>query len=228
MNRRHLLGAGTLALCGFSLNSPVWAANAAEDFVSASILKGFDVLNDANVPTAERRQRFATFLLGLTDVRRVALFLLGSYAAKADPADIDAYVAAYRDYINSVYQSYFALYAGQSLRVVSSRERAPGDYVVSTQIMGGNAATPIDFRVKTDGPQPLLLDVAVSGVWLGLAQRDQFMSVLAAKQWRCESTDVASAQHGARLAARNFPELLFQKLQLESSRRCMYLHERWG
>ena len=180
MNRRHLLGAGTLALYGFSLNSPVWAANAAEDFVSASILKGFDVLNDANVPTAERRQRFATFLLGLTDVRRVALFLLGSYAAKADPADIDAYVAAYRDYINSVYQSYFALYAGQSLRVVSSRERAPGDYVVSTQIMGGNAATPIDFRVKTDGPQPLLLDVAVSGVWLGLAQRDQFMSVLAA------------------------------------------------
>src|SRR6185312_16905064 len=59
MYRRHLLGAGTLALCGFSLSSPVWAANAAEDFVSASILKGFDVLNDANVPVAERRQRFA-------------------------------------------------------------------------------------------------------------------------------------------------------------------------
>jgi phospholipid transport system substrate-binding protein len=180
MHRRHLLGAGTLALCGFSLSSPVWAANAAEDFVSASILKGFDLLNDTSVPAAERRQRFATFLLGLTDVRRVALFLLGSYAAKADAADIDAYVAAYRDYIMSVYQSYFSLYAGQSLRVTSSRERAPGDYVVSTQITGGNAATAIDFRVRTDGPQPLLLDVAVSGVWLALAQRDQFMSVLAA------------------------------------------------
>jgi phospholipid transport system substrate-binding protein len=180
MHRRHLLGAGTLALCGFSLISPVWAANAAEDFVSVSILKGFDILNDTGVPVAERRQRFATFLLGLTDVRRVALFLLGSYAAKADPADIDAYVAAYRDYVMSVYQSYFALYAGQSLRVVSSHERAPGDFVVTTQITGGNAATPIDFRVKTDGPQPLLLDVAVGGVWLGLAQRDQFMSVLAA------------------------------------------------
>jgi len=178
MHRRHLLGAGTLAL--FSLSSPVWAANAAEDFVSASILKGFDLLNDTSVGVAERRQRFATFLLGLTDVRRVAMFLLGSYAAKADAADIDAYVAAYRDYINSVYQSYFSLYAGQSLRVVSSRERAPGDYVVSTQITGGNAATAIDFRVRTDGERPLLLDVAVSGVWLALAQRDQFMSVLAA------------------------------------------------
>src|ERR1700749_2240470 len=119
----------------------------------------------------ERRQRFAPFLLGLTDVRLVALFLLGSYAAKADPSDIDAYVAAYRDYINSVYQSYFALYAGQSLRVVSSRERPPGYCFGSQGIRGENAPTPIDFRVKTDGPQPLLLDVAVSGVWLGLAQR---------------------------------------------------------
>ncbi len=180
MHRRHFFGAGALALSCLSLSSPVWAANAAEDFVSASILKGFDVLNDASVPVAERRQRFATFLLGLTDVRRVALFLLGSYAAKAEAADIDAYVAAYREYIMSVYLSYFSLYAGQSLHVVSSRERAPGDYVVSTQITGGNAATPIDFRVRADGPQPLLLDVAVSGVWLALAQRDQFMSVLAA------------------------------------------------
>jgi phospholipid transport system substrate-binding protein len=180
MHRRYFFGAGALALSCLSLSSPVWAANAAEDFVSASILKGFDLLNDTGVGVAERRQRFATFLLGLTDVRRVAMFLLGSYAAKADAADIDAYIAAYRDYINSVYQSYFSLYAGQSLRVVSSRERAPGDYVVSTQITGGNAATAIDFRVRTDGERPLLLDVAVSGVWLALAQRDQFMSVLAA------------------------------------------------
>jgi phospholipid transport system substrate-binding protein len=180
MYRRHLLGAGALALSCLSPGLPAWAANAAEDFVSASILKGFDILNDTSVSLAERRQRFATFLLGLTDVRRVALFLLGPYAAKADAPDTDAYVAAYRDYIMSVYQSYFSLYAGQSLRVVSSRERAPGDYVVSTQITGGNAAAPIDFRVRTDGERPLLLDIAVSGVWLALAQRDQFMAVLAA------------------------------------------------
>jgi len=180
MHRRHVLGAGALALSCFSFLSPAWAANAAEDFVSASILKGFDILNDSGASPAERRQRFATFLLGLTDVRRVALFLLGPYAAKADAADLDSYVAAYRDYVMSVYQSYFSLYAGQSLRVVSSRERAPGDFVVTTQVTGGNVATPpIDFRVRTDGERPLLVDIAVGGVWLALAQRDQFMAVLA-------------------------------------------------
>src|SRR4051794_25906898 len=177
MHRRHLLAGAAALSCSFAL--PAFAANAAEDFVAGSILKGFDILNDASAGAAERRQRFATFLLGLTDVRRVALFLLGPYAAKSAPADIDDYVAAYREYIMSVYQAYFALYAGQSLRVTSSREHAPGDVIVSTEMTGGNGGAPIDFRVRTDGATPLLLDVAVGGVWLALAQRDQFTSVLA-------------------------------------------------
>ncbi len=176
MHRRHLLaGAGALTL-SFSLPARA-AANAAEDFVSASILKGFDILNDAGAEPNERRQRFATFLLGLTDVRRVALFLIGSYAEKAAPADLDDYAAAYRAYLMSVYQSYFALYAGQSLRLVSSRERAPGDFVVSTEMTGGKTM-PVDFRIRIDGASALLLDVAVGGIWLALAQRAQFMSVL--------------------------------------------------
>jgi len=181
MHRRDLLvGAGALTV-SFSLpvlTQKAFAANAAEDFVSGNILKGFDILNDTKAAVADRQQRFATFLLGLTDVRRVALFLLGSYAEKSAPADLDDYVVAYREYLMSVYQAYFALYAGQSLRVVSSRERAPGDYVVTTEMTGGNAM-PIDFRVRTDGAAPLLLDVAVGGVWLALAQRAQFTSVLA-------------------------------------------------
>jgi ABC-type transporter MlaC component len=47
--------------------------------------------------------------------------------------------------------------------------------------MAGPGSTPmeIDFRVRTDGVRPLLLDVGVAGVWLALAQRDQFVSVIA-------------------------------------------------
>jgi phospholipid transport system substrate-binding protein len=128
----------------------------------------------------ERRERFANFLLGLTDVKRVALFMLGRYAASAPQADLDDYLAAYQDYAVAIYQSYFALYSGQSLQVTSSRERAPGDFVVVTNMVGPGA-TPmeIDFRIRTDGEKPLLVDVGIAGVWLTLAQRDQFLSVIA-------------------------------------------------
>jgi len=79
----------------------------------------------------------------------------------------------------AVYQSYFARYSGETLRVTTSRERASDDYVVSTNLVGGGEPTQIDFRVRTDGAKPVLVDVAVAGVWLALAERDQFLAVLA-------------------------------------------------
>lgn len=178
MHRRHLL-LGAAAL-GVSIASSAYAgANPAEDFISGNIQTGFDILNDRNLSATERSQRFASFLLGLTDLRRVAIFLLGQYASQASSADIDAYVTAYQDYVLSVYQAYFARYAGQSLRVRSSRERAPGDYIVNTEMVGGGQPMQIDFRVRTDGAKPVLVDFAVEGVWLALAERDQFVAVLA-------------------------------------------------
>jgi phospholipid transport system substrate-binding protein len=181
MHRRHLLlGAGALGFGFMPIFAPAaWAANTAESFVGSNIQAGFDILNDRNASASERRDRFAAFLLGLTDVRRVALFMLGRYATGADQADLDGYVAAYQDYVLGIYQSYFQLYAGQTLRVISSRERAPGDFIVTTNMVGQANAVDIDFRVRTDDAKPLLVDVAVGGVWLALAQRDQIQAVLA-------------------------------------------------
>jgi len=179
--RSFLLSAGALTVSFAPLfSSPARAANLAEDFVSSSVQAGFDILNDRATNPAERRERFASFLLGLTDVKRVALFMLGRYAASATAADLDAYVAAYQDYATAMYQNYFALYSGQSLHVISSRERAPGDFVVTTNMVGsGNAPMEIDFRIRTDGTRPMLMDLGVAGVWLASAQRDEFLSVVA-------------------------------------------------
>lgn len=178
MKRRNLLlSAGALVAC---MASPAWAANPAEAFVSNNIQAGFDILNDPAASAGERRERFAAFLLGLTDVRRVALFMLGRYAEGASQADLDAYVAAYQEHVQAVYQSYFGRYAGQSLHVISSRERAPGDYIVTTSLTGnGSAPMEVDFRVRTDGARPLLLDIGVAGIWLAPAQQAEFLSVLA-------------------------------------------------
>ncbi|HKX63953.1 MAG TPA: ABC transporter substrate-binding protein, partial [Rhizomicrobium sp.] len=180
MHRRHLLLSVGVLTFASSFAPAAWAANVAEDFVSGNIQAGFDILNDRAVSPDQRRERFAAFLLGLTDVKRVALFMLGRYAADAPQADLDAYVGAYQDYATSRYQTYFALYSGQNLRVMSSRERAPGDFVVTTNMVGANSAPmEIDFRVRTDGIKPVLVDLGVAGIWLALAQRDEFLSVIA-------------------------------------------------
>lgn len=156
------------------------AATAAESFVAANIQRGFDILNDRSLSDGDRRSRFASFLLDLTDVRRVALFLLGRYGQGISADQLNAFVDAFRDYSMAVYQAYFAQYAGQTLTVTGSRERAPGDDIVSTTLSdSGKAPLEVDFRVRSDTGKPVLVDVAVAGLWLGLAQRDEFSAVLA-------------------------------------------------
>jgi phospholipid transport system substrate-binding protein len=195
MHRRHLLlGAMALAV---PFARTTRAATLAEDFIASNIQSGFDILNDKTLDAAARRAKFAAFLLSLTDMRRVAMFLLGPAAQGAAPADIENYLAAYQDYILAVYQGYFALYAGQTLKVLSSRERAADDFIVSTQIVGGNPL-PVQFRVRTDGAKPVLVDVSVAGVWLALAQRDQFRSVLSQN-----SGDIKALTAHLRAAAQN-------------------------
>jgi phospholipid transport system substrate-binding protein len=178
MLHRRAICAGLSALPFAAIGARA-AANPAETFIADNITRGFAILNDPAVDAAQRRARFADFLLGLTDVRRVALFMLGRYAATMPAADQDAFVEAFRDFTLSVYQSYFMRYAGQTLRVLDSRERAPQDFVVRTTLVDPKSGPlEVDFRVRTDTGKPVLVDFGIGGIWLALAQRDQFTAVL--------------------------------------------------
>lgn len=161
---------------------PAHAVAPAEAFVSDNIDKGLAILNNKQLTKTQRREQFAQLLLGVTDMRRIAIFTLGRYAATASQAERDAFVAAFQRYAMAVYQSYFAQYAGQTLRVVRSTEHAPGDFVVVTNFLDAGIATSnpleVNFRVLTNGGVPVLIDFSVAGVWLGLEERDQFVAVL--------------------------------------------------
>lgn len=181
-HRRALFGQAVCAAALAMAARPAFAqggADAAADFVRTNIQRGFDILNDASLDADQRKARFAEFLLGLTDIRRVALFLLGRYRKGASSDQIDAFVQAFRDYSTAVYQSYFAQYAGQTLTVTGTQERAPGDDIVRTRLSGGGSdPMEVDFRIRSDGPKPVLVDIAVAGVWLALAQQAEFTAVL--------------------------------------------------
>lgn len=185
--RRALFALG-LAFAGLSLASvagsvPAAAATPAESFVQDNIHVGLDILNNKSLSTDQRRSQFSTFLLSLTDMKRIADFTLGQYRRGASPADLAAFDAAFQDYAVAVYQSYFAKYAGQTLRVTNSQARTADDFIVSTQMIdpndhSGQAPLEVDFRVRTDSGKPVVTDFSVAGIWLALEERDQFTSFL--------------------------------------------------
>jgi phospholipid transport system substrate-binding protein len=159
------------------------AATPAETYVSDNVQRGLAILNNHGISDGQRREQFEHFLLGLTDMRRIALFTLGQYRRSASPAEQDAFAQAFQNYATAVYQSYFSRYAGQTLQVTGSVSNGPGDDVVRTAMIdpneqNGQQPLEVDFRVNTQGPKPVVLDFSVGGIWLALEERDQFTAFL--------------------------------------------------
>lgn len=161
------------------------AATPAEAFISDNIQKGLGILNDPQLSAAQRGEQFEQLLITLTNMKRIALFTLGQYARTAPQADQDEFAAAFQSYSVAVYRSYLGLYAGQSLKVTGSSQRAPDDFIVSTVMVdpnnrgGQQQPLQVNFRVRTDSGKPELTDFSVAGIWLALSQRDQFSAFLA-------------------------------------------------
>jgi phospholipid transport system substrate-binding protein len=182
--RRAFLAAALTFAAGVLMNAPAMAApNPAEDFVQDNIHKGLDLLNNKQLSTEQRRIQFEGFLLSLTDMKRIADFTLGQYRRGASPADLTAFEGAFQNYAVAVYQSYFAKYAGQTLKVTGSQARAADDFIVATQLIdpndkSGQQPLEVDFRVRTDSGKPVVVDFSVAGIWLALEERDQFTAFL--------------------------------------------------
>jgi len=173
---RSLIG----ALCAFLLMAlPVRAqTDEAQAFIAANITTAFAILDDTALTVDARAAKLEAHLLDLTDLPRVAVFTLGS--TTASPAQREAYVAAFRDYALASWRSQFQLFHGGTMTVTGARLNAPGDAVVRTQLRdGGGLSVPIDFRVRLDGPKPLIVDIGFAGIWLALTQRDDFTAFLA-------------------------------------------------
>jgi phospholipid transport system substrate-binding protein len=179
--RRALLLAALLSGSAFLAAGPAAAATVAESFVDENIRKGLDILRDKKLTTAQRRDQFETLLLGLVDVRRIGLFTLGQYRRTAPPDDVEAFLNAFKNYATAAYQSYFAKYTSQTLKVTGSTQRTPTDFIVQTMLVDPNSnqqPAEVDFRVRTDTGKPVLVDVAYQGIWLSLEERDQFVAFL--------------------------------------------------
>ena len=180
LKRRTLLAmfAAPLVLAGPAAAA---APNAAESFVDENIHKGLEILRDKRLSTVQRRDQFEGLLLTLVDVRRIALFTLGQYRRSAPPDDVEAFINAFKNYAAAAYQSYFAKYTDQTLKVIGSTQRSPTDFIVQTNLVDPSSSQPpaeVDFLVRTDTGKPVLVDVAYQGIWLSLEQRDQFVAFL--------------------------------------------------
>ncbi|HEY8949690.1 MAG TPA: ABC transporter substrate-binding protein [Rhizomicrobium sp.] len=186
--RAHFLGAlRLLALAAIvAVAMPLAAARAAtpaEDFVQTNVQKGLAILNGGG-SKEQQREEFRSFLLKLTDLKRIADYTLGPAKNTTSPADLAAFEDAFREYAFAVYESEFAKYSGQTLKVTGSVERKAGDYLVSTVLVDphaqkGQEPIQVDFRIFGTPGHFTVADIIVLGLDLAITEQDDFSSFLA-------------------------------------------------
>jgi phospholipid transport system substrate-binding protein len=210
---RWLAAFAFLAFLPLASIQPSRADTPAEEFVSVNIQKGLGILDDPALSAGEKSQQFEHLLLGITDIKRIAQFTLGQYARTAPQDEQDAFARAFQDYSIAVYRSYLGTYAGQTLKVIGSREHSPTDFVVATKVVDSNRANgqvplEIDFRVRTDTGKPEVTDLGIAGIWLALEERDQFGAFLAQNHGdvRALAAHLATVAQGYRIDAALTPK----------------------
>ena len=158
---------------------------AAENVVRMDVQRAMNILNDQSLSEADRRAQIRELFTSLTDVRRIALFTLGSMRPYAKPAQIEAFVDAFRNYAIAAYESQLTDYSGQSLRVTGSIQTAPDNYIIKTVLVDPNGGSgrqddpiEVDIRIANVNGRYVATDLGVAGIWLALDARDQFTAYL--------------------------------------------------
>jgi phospholipid transport system substrate-binding protein len=158
-------------------------ASQAETFVQSnaqSVIETLQALNDGERDLAEVRAEFRDRIDQLADVERITNFVLGRYRRTASEEELSAFRQTFREYAISVYETELTNYAGQTLAVVSSVTRSPGDYVVRSEVTGGpeGRTYEVNWRVLESDGELQVLDAQVFGVWLAQTQREQILSII--------------------------------------------------
>jgi ABC-type transporter MlaC component len=152
----------------------------AERFVGRLLQQATAVLRDNSGGEAACRERLHRLVMENLDARGAALFALGPYQRQLDLETMEAYVAAFTDYITAVYETRLRTFRAHQFKVVASTDAGRGDTTVVTQAVppleqrGRGGPVHISLRISPASGQYKIVDVQIAGIWVSMYQREQF------------------------------------------------------
>jgi phospholipid transport system substrate-binding protein len=152
----------------------------AEAFVQRGAERVLGVLADRGQGEAQKLAAFHRIIDEFADVPKITNFVLGKYARSISPAQKAQFADAFRTYAEGVYRDRLDEYHGETVKVVGSTVRKPGDVIVATRVSGGHLSEPqaVSWRVMGGPGAWKVVDVQFKGVWLAITQQQDFVSTI--------------------------------------------------
>jgi phospholipid transport system substrate-binding protein len=189
---RILILSATLALPLAFATSTASAQTAAavtdksnEMFVKNLSDKAFAVLRDKSLKSADQQTKFRGLLRDGFALDVIGNAVLGRHRTTATPAQLQAFQAAFPDYVIRIYASRLTDYSDTVVTVTGSMPAGTrGDVSVKTSVSGKSVSQPVkaDWRVRNiAGLGPKIIDLSLEGVSMVATQRDEFDARIQAK-----------------------------------------------
>lgn len=162
---------------------PAFADAKTEAYVQKNASEVLKTLNNPNLSTSERTEKFSAYMDQFTDLDAVSNFVIGKYSRRFTEAELTRYRKAFREYALAVYQFELDAYRGEAVQVKNSVDRSPTDSIVNTVIKRQDGRD-MDVRWRVQGTEGnyQVVDVALNLdgnlIWLAIEQRAQFIALL--------------------------------------------------
>ncbi|WP_375175832.1 phospholipid-binding protein MlaC [Pseudooceanicola sp.] len=112
------------------------------------------------------------------DVPIIAQSVLGADARRASPAQMQAYISAFRGYIARKYGKRFQEFIGGRIEVRSVREVKSWHEVISTAYLKGQSPFELKFLVSDRSGKELFFDMVIEGISMRLSEKTEIGAML--------------------------------------------------
>ena len=185
---RKTLSAGFLSvliIAGFALESQHAEASdlpaRARDFVNAMGLDVVAIMADKTITNAQGLDRFHQLFRQNFDIKTISSFSLGRYRGLATSDQKLECESLIEDLMVRSYYMRFKNFGGGSFQNIEARADSDHDALVMTEILFRRKPVNVEWRVRERNSRLGIIDVAIEGVSMVVAQRQEFSSVIMAK-----------------------------------------------
>ena len=154
----------------------------ARAFVNAMGSDVVVIMADKTITEAHRIDRFRRLFIQAFDMRTIASFALGQYNSIMTPDQKLDYGKLTENLMIRSYYEHFKDYGGGNFQIVAVRADSHHDVFAMTDVMPFNRKLiAIEWRVRERENHLGIIDVAVEGVSMLVARRQEFSSLIMAK-----------------------------------------------
>lgn len=180
MTFRNLMVSSAAVL---AVASPAFADAKTETFVKQNANEVLNSLNNPSLDRDERTALFSGYMEEFADFGAVSRFVIGKYARRFTPEELERFQQAFKTYALAVYENELDAYRGEEVVVQGSTDRTANDSIVDTTIARADGRKmDVRWRVLNRGGEYQVVDVAldIEGnlIWLAIEQQAQFLALL--------------------------------------------------